>query len=145
VCWDRRRSIVYDETAVIEKYGVAPASIPDWLALTGDSADGIPGVPAWGAKSAAALLSRYKHLEAIPEDIEGWGLPAGRARRLQENLTAHREQAFLYRRLATLRRDVPLKERVPDLEWRGAQPDFRRLCDELGAVDLPARVPRWVS
>ena len=85
VCWDRRREVVYDEDAVIEKYGVSPASIPDWLALVGDSADGIPGVPAWGAKSAAAVLSRFGHIEAIPDDIERSGVlsasrcsPAGR-------------------------------------------------------------------
>ena len=77
VCWDRRRDILYDEAAVIEKYGVSPASIPDWLALVGDKADGIPGVPAWGAKSAAGLLSKYKHIEDIPDNTEEWGLTAG--------------------------------------------------------------------
>ncbi|MCI0396001.1 MAG: flap endonuclease, partial [Chloroflexi bacterium] len=91
VCWDRRREIVYDEEAVIEKYGVRPASIPDWLALVGDAADGYPGVPAWGAKSAAAVLARYEHLEAIPDDHHQWGLPAGRALRLADNLRAHKE------------------------------------------------------
>lgn len=145
VCWDRRRDIVYDEEAVIEKYGVSPASIPDWLALVGDSADGIPGVPTWGAKSASALLSKFQHIEAIPDDIEQWGLSAGRARRLAENLTAHSEQAILYRRLTTLRKDVPLEEGVDDLEWRGAQEGLRQLCLELGANDLPDRIPRWIS
>ena len=143
VCWDRRRGLTYDEAAVIAKYGVAPVSIPDWLALTGDSADGIPGVPAWGAKSAAALLSRFGHIEAIPGDIAGWGLPAGRARRLLENLDAHRAQARLYRHLATLRQDVPFDETLSDLEWRGARPEFRDFCAKLGAADLAARVPRW--
>jgi 5'-3' exonuclease len=145
VCWDRRRDIVYDEDAVIEKYGVLPASIPDWLALVGDSADGIPGVPTWGAKSSSALLSKYQHIEAIPNDIEEWGLSAGRARRLAENLTAHKEQAFLYRRLTTLRKDVPLEEGVDDLEWRGAREGFKQLCQELGAYDVPDRVPRWIT
>ncbi len=120
VCWDRRRDIVYDEAGVIEKYGVPPGSIPDWLALVGDAADGYPGVPAWGAKSAAAVLSRYAHLEGIPDDPQQWGLPAGRALRLAENLKTHQEAARLYRRLATLRRDVPLKENLQDLEWGGA-------------------------
>jgi 5'-3' exonuclease len=143
VCWDRRRDIVYDEDAVIEKYGVPPASIPDWLALVGDSADGYPGIPAWGAKSAAAVLSRYPHLEAIPDDYQIWGLPAGRARRLAENLIAHKEEAFLYRRLATLRRDVPLDENIQDLEWLGAREQLRTLCAELGDNALPDRVPRW--
>jgi 5'-3' exonuclease len=145
VCWDRRRDIVYDEGAVIEKYGVSPNSIPDWLALVGDPADGIPGVPTWGAKSSSALLSKYQHIEAIPDDIELWGLSAGRARRLAENLTLHKEQALLYRRLTTLRRDVPLQESVDDLEWRGAREGLRQLCRELGATDLLDRIPRWIS
>ncbi len=145
MCWDRRRDIVYDEEAVIEKYGVSPSSIPDWLALVGDSADGIPGVPTWGAKSASAVLSKFQHIESIPDEIEQWGLPAGRARRLAENLAAHREKAFLYRRLTTLRQDVELEESVHDLEWRGAPEKFRRFCLGLGAADLPDRVPHWNS
>jgi 5'-3' exonuclease len=145
VCWDRRRDIVYDEEAVVDKFGVSPASIPDWLALVGDAADGIPGVPTWGAKSASALLSQFQHIEAIPEDMDQWGLSAGRARRLAENLAAHKELAFLYRRLTTLRTDVPLAESEEDLEWRGARPGFRQLCHELGADALPDRIPRWAS
>ena len=137
VCWDRRRDIVYDESAVIKKYGVLPASMPDWLALVGDSADGYPGVPAWGAKSASAVLSRYLHLEAIPEDPRQWGLPVGRAQRLAENLKAHIEEALLYRRLATLRRDVPLEQSLHDLEWAGAQQRLTQLCSQLGNKDLP--------
>ncbi len=143
VCWDRRREIIYDENAVIEKYGVSPASIPDYLALVGDAADGIPGVPAWGAKSAAGVLSKFKHIEDIPEDIEQYGLSAGRARRLADNLAEHREQAFLYRRLTTLRYDVPIEEELADLEWRGAREEFKALCQELGAADLVELVPRW--
>ena len=145
VCWDRRRDIEYDEVTVIEKYGVPPASIPGWLALVGDSADGYPGIPAWGAKSATAVLSRYEHLEAIPDDHFQWGLPAGRALRLAENLRANKEEAFLYRRLATLRRDVPLEQSLNDLEWRGAHERLRELCVELGDHDLPDRVPRWTA
>ena len=145
VCWDRRRDIVYDEAGVVAKYGVTPASIPDWLALVGDSADGIPGIPTWGAKSAAALLSRYQHIEAIPDDTSQWDLSAGRARRLAENLANHREEARLYLRLTTLRTDVPLAEGVDDLEWYGAHEGFRKLCAELGVSDLPDRVPRWIS
>jgi 5'-3' exonuclease len=145
VSWDRRREIIYDEAAVIEKFGVSPASIPDWLALVGDTADGYPGIPAWGEKSASAVLSKYKHLEAIPEDHRKWGLPAGRALRLAENLNTHREEALLFRRLATLRTDVPLEENLKDLEWRGAQKRLRKLCKELGASRLPDRVPRWVA
>jgi 5'-3' exonuclease len=145
VCWDRRREIIYDEAAVFEKYGVAPASIPDWLALVGDSADGIPGIPAWGAKSAAALLSRYQHIKAIPDDTAQWGVSAGRARRLAKNLAAHREQVNLYHRLTTLRTDVPLAEGVHDLEWRGAHKGFKKLCLELGANNLPDPISRWIS
>jgi 5'-3' exonuclease len=145
VCWDRRRDITYNETAVVEKYGVPPASIPDWLALVGDSADGIPGIPTWGAKSAAELLSKYQHIEAIPDDITEWSISAGRARRLAENLAAHREQARLYRQLTTLRTDVPLAENVDDLEWRGAYEGLRKLCLELGASDIPERITRWIS
>ena len=133
VCWDRRRDILYDEDAVIEKYGVAPTSIPDWLALVGDSADGIPGIPSWGAKSAATILSKFQHIEDIPEDVEQYGMTAGRARRLADNLVSHREQAFLYRQLTTLRYDVPLEEGLHDLEWRGARDEFKTLCLELGA------------
>jgi len=145
VCWDRRRNIVYDEGAVKEKYGVLPGSIPDWLALVGDAADGFPGIPGWGAKSAAAVLVQYEHLEAIPEDQGQWGLPVGRALRLAENLRAQRENAFLFRRLATLRRDVPIAQSAGDLEWRGARSGLRGLCRELGAPALVERVPRWIA
>ena len=145
VCWDRRRDLLYDEKAVIEKYGVPPASIPDWLALVGDSADGYPGIPAWGAKSAAAVLSKYEHLESIPADYRQWGLPAGRALRLAESLKAHEDEAYLFRRLALLRHDVPIQQSINDLEWRGARTRFRELCLELGDKNLPDRVPRWIA
>ncbi len=145
VCWDRRREIVYDEAAVIEKYGVSPESIPDYLALVGDSADGIPGVPAWGAKSVATVLSKYPHIEDIPNDIEEWGISAGRARRLAENLEAHREESLLYRRLTTLRTDVPLEENLDDLEWHGAPEGFKQFCQDLGAEKILETVPRWIS
>jgi 5'-3' exonuclease len=143
VSWDRRREIVYDEPAVIEKYGVRPASIPDWLALVGDSADGIPGIPGWGAKSASDVLYRFGHIEEFPDDPLEWGLSKARALRLAESLNAQMDDALLYRRLATLRRDVPLAESLSDLEWRGARAGFRDLCAELGYTHLPERVPRW--
>jgi 5'-3' exonuclease len=145
VCWDRRRDIVYDEAAVLAKFGVRPASIPDWLALVGDSADGYPGISGWGPKSASAVLSRYEHLESIPEDPGRWGLGMTRALRLSESLRVHREDVLLYRRLATLRQDVPLHERIADLEWRGAHHHLKRLCGELGSDTFPKRVPRWIS
>ena len=140
VCWDRRRDIVLDEEGVEGKFGVRPASIPDWLALVGDAADGFPGVPGWGAKSAAAVLARFAHLEAIPDGPAQLGLSPGRAARLVESLAAHREEALLYRRLATLLEDVPLAESLADLEWRGPAPDFGDLCRELGVEDLARRV-----
>ena len=145
VCWDRRREIVIDEAGVLEKYGVRPQSIPDWLALVGDAADGYPGIPGWGAKSASAVLSRYKHLESIPANSGKWGLSPGRAARLAENLAARREEALLYRQLATLREDVPLKEKLSDLEWRGARRRLKEFCHKLGDEKLPARISRWRS
>jgi 5'-3' exonuclease len=144
VCWDRRRDIMYDEAAVLAKFGVQPASIPDWLALVGDSADGYPGLSGWGPKSASAVLSRYEHIESIPEDPGRWDLGIARALRLSESLRIHQEEVLLYRRLATLRRDVPLQERIAELEWRGAHHRLKALCRELGADTLPERVPRWI-
>jgi 5'-3' exonuclease len=145
VCWDRRRDIVYDEAAVLAKFGVRPASIPDWLALVGDSADGYPGLSGWGPKSASTVLSRYEHLEAIPEDSSQWGLGTARALRLAESLRLHQEDVLLYRRLATLRHDVPLQETTNDLEWRGAHQRLQQLCGELGSDTLCKRVPRWIA
>jgi 5'-3' exonuclease len=140
VCWDRRRGIVLDEEGVLKKFGVRPHSIPDWLALVGDAADGLPGIPAWGAKSASAVLARFDHLESIPEDPSQLGLPLGRAVRLVKSLEAHREEAFLYRRLATLRDDVPLEAELADLEWKGARAELREVCRELGDEVLLRRV-----
>ena len=148
VCWDRRREIVLDETGVLAKYGVRPESIPDWLALVGDAADGYPGIPAWGEKSASAVLSKYKHLESIPDDAGKWrvsSISAGRAARLAENLASRQDEARLYRKLATLRADVPLKEKLGDLEWKGARPELKDLCHMLGDDRLPARLGRWRS
>jgi len=142
ICWDRRRDIFLDDEGVIEKFRVRPHSIPDWLALVGDAADGLPGIPAWGAKSASAVLSRFDHLESIPEDPSQLGLPLGRASRIVESLAAHREEAFLYRRLATLRDDVPLEEELADLEWRGARAEFMEVCLELGDDGLAKRVTK---
>ncbi len=148
VCWDRRREIVIDEAGVVAKFGVLPESIPDWLALVGDSADGFPGVKGWGAKSASAVLFQYKHLEKIPADPDKWAVAsvsAGRAAALSEALVSHREEARLYRRLATLRSDAPIPQSLRELEWRGAQPRLKELCHELGDDKLPARIERWQS
>lgn len=143
VCWDRRRDIFIDEAGVIEKYGVRPASIPDWLALVGDSADGIPGIPGWGAKSSASVLAQYEHIENIPDDPETWEVSVRGAKRLAKNLAGQREDALLYRQLATLRQDVPLNEKLGDLEWHGANERLKELCHELGDKRIPERVPRW--
>jgi 5'-3' exonuclease len=146
VCLDRSRRRVYDRAGVLEKFGVAPESIPDWLALVGDDADGIPGVPRWGARSAAILLARYGHLEAIPEDESQWTVPVRGAAALAQSLREHREHAALYRLLATLRTDVPLAEAPGALRWEGAsRAEFEALCRELGAPDLVERVHRWHS
>ena len=146
VCWDRRREIVLDEKGVIEKFGVRPQSIPDWLALVGDSADGYPGIPGWGAKSSSAVLAHFGHLESIPNDSGKWKLKAispGRAASLAESLMQHREEALLYRKLATLREDVPMKEKLSDLKWQGAYDELKKICHKLGDDRIPARISRW--
>jgi 5'-3' exonuclease len=140
VCWDRRRDIVLDEAGVVARFGVPPASIPDWLALVGDAADGFPGIAGWGAKSAALVLARFGRIAAIPDDPAELGLPRARAARLVESLRAGRADAELFLRLATLRLDVPLRETVADLEWRGVRPGFAELCAALGDEGLARRV-----
>jgi len=146
VCWDRRRDIIIDEAGVVEKFGVPPPSIPDWLALVGDSADGYPGIPGWGAKSAAIVLAHYKHMESIPDDPAKWrvsSISPGRAASLAESLAQRREEALLYKELATVREDVPLKEKLSELKWQGAYPRLNKLCSELGDLRIPQRIPRW--
>jgi 5'-3' exonuclease len=134
---------VIDEAGVREKFGVSPGSIPDWLALVGDSADGFPGVPGWGAKSASLVLSQFEHLESIPEDPQEWGIGLGHATRLADSLTEHWKEALLYRQLATLRQDVPIKERIGDLEWQGAREELKEICHKLGDERFPERITRW--
>jgi 5'-3' exonuclease len=141
--WDRRRNLLIDEAAVVAKFGVRPQSIPDWLALVGDAADGLPGIPGWGEKSASAVLAQYEHLEAIPADPDTWGLTASRAARLAESLAQHRAEALLFRTLATLRKDVPLQETLAELEWQGAYARLKEVCHRLGDEKFPGRVPRW--
>jgi 5'-3' exonuclease len=144
VCYDRRRRITYDEAAVMAKFGVPPRSIPDWLALVGDSADGIPGVPRWGPRSAAVLLARYGHVDSIPDREAEWTVPVRGAASLAASLREYRVEVLLYRRLATLRTDVPLEEPPAAWAWRGAERgELTALCNELGADDLIERVSRW--
>lgn len=127
VCWDRLRDLWFDEAKVREKFGVSPRSIPDYLALVGDSADGIPGIAGWGAKSTARVLAQFEHLEHISSNIAEWHDPPRGAARLSASLEAEREAAYLYRRLATLRTDVPLKEELQDLKWQ--EPNWELLTD----------------
>ena len=141
---DRRRNITYDQDGVRVKFGVEPVSIPDWLALVGDAADGYPGLPGWGAKSAAAVLARWRHLESIPPEPAAWEVKVRSADRLAETLRGRMEDALLFRRLATLRRDVPLGQAFEDLEWRGApRATWLALCDELGLEQMRERPHRW--
>ncbi|MEM7200588.1 MAG: 5'-3' exonuclease H3TH domain-containing protein [Planctomycetota bacterium] len=144
VCLDRRRQKLMNEPGVWEKFGVGPASIPDWLALVGDTADGIPGVPRWGAKSAAAVLARYERLEEIPDDPDTWDVQVRGRAALGASLRAAREAVSLYRTLATLRTDVPLPEDLDGLRWRGVrEAELAALGAELGFNDLVAERP-WL-
>jgi 5'-3' exonuclease len=145
VCLDRMRKKVLDETGVAQKFGVKPGQIPDFLALVGDSADGIPGVPRWGAKSAAAVLSAYGSLEAIPDSVALWKVPIRGAAALCESLASRRSDAALYKRLATLRLDVPLAESLADLQYRGARrAPLEALAAELADSSLLERVSQFM-
>jgi 5'-3' exonuclease len=138
---DRRNGRVFDEAGVREKFGVAPASIPDWLALVGDSADGFPGLRGWGAKSASAVLARYEHLEAIPEHAIAWDLNVRGATKLAATLVAEHDLALLFRDLATLRTDAPVGA-VEDWRWRGPSPAMEQWADRLGAPGMVDRARR---
>lgn len=141
---DRMRTITYDEDGVVAKFGVHPASIPDYLALVGDSADGYPGLPGWGSKSAAAVLARFGHLEAIPDSPLEWDVPLRNAVRLAATLKQQRADALLFRRLATLNRDAAIAGDLDSLAWRGVpREEFLALCDELGFDRIRERVHRW--
>ena len=141
VTLDRRRNIVLDEDGVREKFGVSPESIPDYLALVGDAADGIPGIPRWGAKSAATLLAKFVHLEHIPDDPERWEIGVRGAAALAKSLNEHRADAVLYRELATLRTDAPVDESLDELRWTGPDRDaLESLCEELGETRLLDRI-----
>jgi 5'-3' exonuclease len=138
---DRRQNIVRDEAGVVAKFGVNPQSIPDYLAVVGDSADGFPGVRGWGAKAAAAVLSRYPHLENIPKDWRAWDPAIGRARALSESLLAAWDEALLFRTLATLRLDAPVFNMVEELRWEGPRESFEECCRRMKAPGLA----KWVK
>ena len=146
---DRMRRITYDEAGIREKFGVDPASIPDYLALVGDSSDGFPGLPGWGAKSAAAVLAKFGHLETIPASVLDWELDIRNASRLAATLEQQRAEAYLYRRLATLNRDARIDDVTPNLEaleWHGVpRATFLAFCDELGFDTVRERVHRWAD
>lgn len=142
---DRRRREVRDESGVIEKFGVPPAAIPDWLALVGDSADGFPGVPGFGAKTASALLARYGRIEDIPPAGADWDVEVRGAERLAETLAERRDDALLFRRLATLDVDAPISGSVDELEWRGPRDDFALVARVLDAPDLVRRAADLAS
>lgn len=136
VQFDRRNRALRNEAGVVEKFGVGPASIPDYLALVGDSSDGFPGVPGWGAKSAATVLARYLHLEAIPREESKWDVDVRGAAKLASSLRDHWENALLFRTLATLRTDADVFMDVDDLLWRGPAAEFTPLCARLGVPEL---------
>ncbi len=136
---DRRRNIVRDEAGVEEKFGVKPESIPDYLAVVGDSADGYPGIAGWGTKAAAMVLSQYLHLEAIPKNWQAWNPSIRRARPLAEALFNAWDEALLFRTLATLRADVAVFDSIEDLRWAGPNPAFEKYSERLKAPELRRR------
>jgi len=142
---DRRTRELRDESGVRQKFGVPPVSIPDWLALVGDSADGYPGLPGWGARSAATVLARYEHLEHIPEPATEWDVSVRGAPRLAATLTEQRERALLFRELATLRADAPIGTDVDGLRWTGPRADFAGWSERLGTPPLHERVSRLAA
>ena len=144
VVFDWRKQAELDQLGVERKYGVAPRSIADWLALVGDAADGIPGIPRWGAKSAALALSAYGAIDDIPPDAQTWKIKIRGAAKLADNLRNQLADARLYRRLATLRRDVPLAESLEQLHWKGAhRRTLNQLCTTIGDEAFLDRVTAW--
>lgn len=138
---NRRAGITCDEAGVVEKFGVPPSSIPDYLALVGDSADGYPGLPGWGAKSAATILGKFRHIEAIPEDISKWGVEITGASRLSAALSREMERALLFRTLATLKTDIALFEDVEQLRWTASTPAFEEIAQQLDAAVTEKQPP----
>ncbi|HVH86922.1 MAG TPA: 5'-3' exonuclease H3TH domain-containing protein [Terriglobales bacterium] len=136
---DRRREIVRDEVGIVEKFGVKPTSVPDYLAVVGDSADGYPGVSGWGVKAAGVTLGQYPHLEDIPKDWRQWHPSIRKARPLSESLFGAWEDALLFRTLATLRIDVPVFDMVEDLRWNGPRPGFEQWCRRMKSPELLTR------
>ena len=146
VTYNRREQKLLDEAAVVEKFGIHPESIPDYLALVGDTADGVPGLPGWGAKSAATVLSRYPRLELIPESAADWEVTVRSADKLAAVLRENQEAVHLFRELTTLRFDVPIEESLTDLEWMGVpRAPFEAFCTSVGFDPDSIRVHRWAE
>jgi 5'-3' exonuclease len=139
---NRRTRVTFDEAGIVQKFGVSPASIPDYLALVGDTADGYPGLSGWGAKSTAAVLAKFGHLESIPADWREWHVNAANASALAHTLSEEREQALLFRTLATLRTDIALFDDVEQLRWNGPTPGFETLAARLDAAKTESKRPR---
>lgn len=145
VTYNRREQTFTNEQGVVEKFGIRPESIPDYLALVGDTADAVPGLAGWGAKSSSTVLARFPRLELIPHDPAEWGVSVRSADKLARTLREKMEDALLYRELTTLRLDVPIEEALADLEWKGVPGDrFRGFCAKLGIDPDSIRVHRWV-
>jgi len=142
---DRRTRETRNESGVQQKFGVLPESIPDWLALVGDSADGFPGLPGWGARSAATVLARYRHLEQIPKDAAQWHMPLRGTARLATTLAEQWDRALLFRRLATLRSDTPIGVDVDGLRWKGPRAEFAAWAERLGAPLLHERAAKLAA
>ena len=142
---DRRTREIRNEAGVQQKFGVLPASIPDWLALVGDSADGFPGLPGWGARSAATVLARYQHLEQIPKTAERWNVPMRGAARLAATLAEQWDRALLFRRLATLRPDAPIGVDIDGVRWTGPRAEFAAWAERLGAPMLNERAVKLAA
>jgi 5'-3' exonuclease len=144
--YNRREGLFIDRDSVVEKFGVEPESIPDYLGLVGDTADGLPGLPGWGAKSSGTILARYGHLERIPLDVALWDVKVRGADKLATTLVEGMGEALLYRYLAQLRTDVPSPDTLTDLEWQGVpRRRYEALCDELGLDGLKSRPERWTD
>jgi 5'-3' exonuclease len=144
VCLDRMRKNLLDEQGVFAKFGVMPASIPDLLGLVGDNADGIPGIPRWGMKTAATMLAEYSTIENIPKNPANWKVKVRGANALAESLFSNLKDALLYKKLATLRYDVPLSQKLTDLEWQGADRKLMEsICEDIGDLSILERITKW--
>ena len=142
---DRRKQVTRDEAGVIEKFGVPPASIPDYLGLVGDTADGFPGVKGWGAKSAATVLARYHHIEAIPDDAFNWDVKVRGAKKLADTLAAQRDEAMLFRKIATVVCEIDGTGSVDDIEWTGPRQGFEAVCRSIDAPMAVSRIERLLK